>query len=149
MGEVKSWGSSIEGVVRLRQLVRRWRKAAPEGVPAGHLAVCVGRSSKRFVVRVVHLNHPIFRELLERAEIEYGFSARSGPLSLPCDEYFFEDALRCISKSSSSQPTKTKLSSSSCLTNRQDQRNLGLRCCRVAYGEDDDVSRFRRIAEKS
>ncbi|KAH0456996.1 hypothetical protein IEQ34_014903 [Dendrobium chrysotoxum] len=149
MGEENSWRSSIEGVVRFRQMVRRWRKAAPEDVPAGHVAVCVGRCSKRFVVRVVHLNHPIFRELLERAEMEYGFSAHAGPLSLPCDEYFFEDALRCISDSSSTQPTKTKLSSSSCLTNRQDQRNLGLRCCRVAYGEDDDLSRFRRIAEKS
>ncbi|WOK95338.1 hypothetical protein Cni_G04045 [Canna indica] len=107
--------SKIRHIVRLRQMLRRWRMRAaalslsrkgaaappPSDVPAGHVVVCVGSSSRRFVVRASHLNHPVFRQLLRQAEEEYGFSARPGPLSLPCDESLFEDALRLISNNSS------------------------------------------------
>ncbi|KAG6531899.1 indole-3-acetic acid-induced protein ARG7-like [Zingiber officinale] len=100
--------SKIQHIVRLRQMLRRWRLRASASsraadVPAGHVAVCVGSTSRRFVVRASHLNHPVFRRLLRQAEEEYGFSTgRSGPLSLPCDEALFEHALRLISSSSSS-----------------------------------------------
>ncbi|URD73368.1 Auxin responsive protein [Musa troglodytarum] len=94
--------SKIRHIVWLRQMLRRWRlrAAAVEAVPAGHVAVCVGNSSRRFVVRASHLNHPAFRELLRQAEEEFGFS-RPGPLSLPCDEALFQDVLHLISSSSS------------------------------------------------
>ncbi|MCH89711.1 auxin-induced protein 6B-like, partial [Trifolium medium] len=69
-------------------------------VPAGHVAVCVGANYTRFVVRATHLNHPIFQKLLVQAEEEYGFS-NYGPLTIPCDEDFFEEALRFISRSGS------------------------------------------------
>ncbi|THU61332.1 hypothetical protein C4D60_Mb07t22170 [Musa balbisiana] len=96
--------SKIRHIVRLRQTLRQWRRraAAPSDVPAGHVAVCVGSSSRRFVVRASHLNHPAFRDLLRQAEEEYGFASRPGPLSLPCDESLFEDLLHLISSSSSS-----------------------------------------------
>ncbi|KAJ8498713.1 hypothetical protein OPV22_009265 [Ensete ventricosum] len=109
--------SKIRHVVWLRHMLRRWRlraaavealrkgrggAGAASGVPAGHVAVCVGSSSRRFVVRASHLNHPAFRELLRQAEEEFGFSSRPGPLSLPCDEALFEDVLRLVSSSSSS-----------------------------------------------
>ncbi|XP_072967953.1 auxin-responsive protein SAUR50-like [Typha angustifolia] len=104
--------SKIHHIVRLRQILRRWRKRAgsaaaappPEDVPAGHVAVCVGSSSRRFVVRAAHLNHPAFRQLLRQAEEEYGFPSEPGPIALPCDESLFEQILRRISDASSSRP---------------------------------------------
>ncbi|CAM0902206.1 unnamed protein product [Alopecurus aequalis] len=102
--------SKIRNIVWLQQTLRRWRSraaarvASSDGsslVPAGHVAVCVGGSSRRFVVRAAHLNHPVFRELLRQAEEEYGFpSGNAGPIALPCcDEDFFEHVLRHLSSS--------------------------------------------------
>uniref|UniRef100_A0A7N2KSR7 SAUR family protein n=1 Tax=Quercus lobata TaxID=97700 RepID=A0A7N2KSR7_QUELO len=99
--------SKIRHIVRLRQMLRRWRNKArlsanriPSDVPAGHVAVCVGSSCRRFVVRATHLNHPIFKKLLVQAEEEYGFN-NQGPLAIPCDESLFEEVLRFISRSES------------------------------------------------
>jgi SAUR family protein len=96
----------IRRIVRIRQMVQRWRKKArisasrsPPDVPAGHVAVCVGASCKRFIVRATHLNHPIFKRLLVQAEEEYGF-ANQGPLAIPCDESVFEEVLRVVSSGS-------------------------------------------------
>ncbi|KAJ0964172.1 hypothetical protein J5N97_029294 [Dioscorea zingiberensis] len=101
--------SKIRHIVRLRQMLRRWRRhaAAPSGsmgkvppsdVPAGHVAVCVGSSHRRFVVRAAHLNHPVFRRLLAQAEEN---AAIPGPLTIPCDEFLFEEVLRHIASLSS------------------------------------------------
>ncbi|XP_047963908.1 auxin-responsive protein SAUR50-like [Salvia hispanica] len=91
--------SKIRHIVRIRQMLRRWRKKAamagrrpPCDVPAGHVAVSVGPTCKRFVIRATHLNHPILRKLLARAEEEFGFS-NTGPLAIPCDESHFEEIL--------------------------------------------------------
>ncbi|KAL4615969.1 hypothetical protein ACB092_07G165300 [Castanea dentata] len=114
--------NKIRHIVRIRQMVQRWRKKAriaaaralappsPTDVPAGHVAVCVGTSCKRFIVRATHLNHPIFKRLLVQAEEEYGFS-NQGPLTIPCDESFFEEVLRVVTRSNSS--TESSSSSSS------------------------------------
>ncbi|XP_052201635.1 auxin-induced protein 6B [Diospyros lotus] len=102
--------SKIRHIVRLRQMLRRWRKkaaaagarrAAPPDVPAGHVAVCVGSNCRRFVVRATYLNHPVFRKLLVLAEEEYGFANTAGPLAIPCDESLFEEILRFLSRSES------------------------------------------------
>ncbi|CAL5029502.1 unnamed protein product [Urochloa decumbens] len=101
---------TIPSLVWLRRTVRRWRsraaaaEAADAAVPAGHVAVCVegGGMSRRFVVRVAHLGHPAFRELLRQAEEEYGFPAAPGPIALPCDEDHFLDVLHRVSSSRSS-----------------------------------------------
>ncbi|XP_068640594.1 auxin-responsive protein SAUR50-like [Aristolochia californica] len=106
----------IRHIVRLRQMLRRWRSKAssatriaavgsvseriPSDVPAGYVAVCVGTSSRRFVVRATYLNYPVFRKLLNEAEEEYGFT-NSGPLSIPCDELLFEEILRFVSRADS------------------------------------------------
>ncbi|KAL4308438.1 hypothetical protein GQ457_01G009280 [Hibiscus cannabinus] len=97
----------IRHIVRLRQMLRRWRNKArmsagriPSDVPAGHVAVYVGTSCRRFVVRLTYLNHPVFKNLLIQAEEEYGFS-NQGPLSIPCDESVFEEVIRFISRSDS------------------------------------------------
>ncbi|KAL6844117.1 hypothetical protein ACP4OV_025790 [Aristida adscensionis] len=82
--------------------------AAAAVVPAGHVAVRVeggggdgSGGARRFVLRLAHLNHPAFRELLRQAEEEYGFPAASGPIALPCGEDRFLDALRRATSSSS------------------------------------------------
>ncbi|KAG6783708.1 hypothetical protein POTOM_009375 [Populus tomentosa] len=97
--------AKIRHIVRLRQMLRRWRNKArmsanriPSDVPAGHVAVCVGTGCRRFVVRATYLNHPIFKKLLVQAEEEFGFS-NQGPLTIPCDENLFEEMIRCISRS--------------------------------------------------
>ncbi|XP_043710759.1 auxin-induced protein 6B-like [Telopea speciosissima] len=102
----------IRHIVRLRQMLRRWRQKAasaalkstgrsiPSDVPAGHVAVCVGSSCRRFVVRATYLNHPVFKRLLVQTEEEYGF-INQGPLAIPCDEKLFEEILRFLSRSDS------------------------------------------------
>ncbi|XP_042059049.1 auxin-induced protein 6B-like [Salvia splendens] len=101
--------NKIRHIVRLRQMLRRWRKKAavaarpsPSDVPSGHVAVTVGPSRKRFVVRTAYLNHPVFKKLLVQAEEEYGF-ANSGPLAIPCEESLFEEILRYLARTSSAR----------------------------------------------
>ncbi|KAL6545962.1 hypothetical protein OROGR_009836 [Orobanche gracilis] len=95
--------NKIRHIVRIRQMLRSWRKKAtshrsPPDVPPGHVAICVGSSCRRFIVRATYLNHPIFRRLLSKAEEEYGFANRAGPLEIPCDESLFEEILRFVSR---------------------------------------------------
>ncbi|RLM64937.1 hypothetical protein C2845_PM16G22930 [Panicum miliaceum] len=131
--------SKIRYIVWLRQTLRRWRSraaaraavAAAGGeavVPAGHVAVCVGGASRRFVVRAAHLNHPVFRELLRQAEEEYGFpsGACAGPIALPCDEGLFEHVLRHVSS-----PSKA-----SRFVTLEDIKSGALSCCCVAAAGD-------------
>ena len=116
---------TIPSLVCLRRAVRRWRSRSRTSaaraassrsgknngdatVPAGHVAVCVGGTGggegstgpRRFVVRLAHLTHPAFLELLRQAEEEYGFPAASGPIALPCDEDHFLDVLHRVSSAS-------------------------------------------------
>ncbi|XP_066343100.1 auxin-responsive protein SAUR21-like [Miscanthus floridulus] len=97
---------TIPSLVWLRRTLRRWRSRASDdddaaAVPAGHVAVSVqGAAPRRFVVRVAHLSHPAFLELLRLAEEEYGFPAAPGPITLPCDEDRFLDVLHRVSSSS-------------------------------------------------
>ncbi|KAF3434610.1 hypothetical protein FNV43_RR21695 [Rhamnella rubrinervis] len=59
-------------------------------VPKGHIAVYVGEiQRKRFVLPISYLNHPSFRELLQRAEEEFGFNHPMGGLTIPCREDTF------------------------------------------------------------
>uniref|UniRef100_A0A5B6YMD4 Putative auxin-induced protein 6B n=1 Tax=Davidia involucrata TaxID=16924 RepID=A0A5B6YMD4_DAVIN len=105
--------SRIRHIVRLRQMLRRWRNKAalaarrrmPSDVPAGHVAVCVGTNCRRFVVRATYLNHPVFKKLLVQAEEEYGFTT-TGPLAIPCDESVFEEILRFLSRSESNNSAR-------------------------------------------
>ncbi|KAK3144240.1 hypothetical protein QOZ80_4AG0310460 [Eleusine coracana subsp. coracana] len=61
----------------------------PRDVPRGHTVVYVGEELRRYVVRVSCLDHPLFRELLDRARDEYDFAAADARLCLPCDEDIF------------------------------------------------------------
>ncbi|CAM0902219.1 unnamed protein product [Alopecurus aequalis] len=93
---------TIPSVAWLRRALRRWRArcSASAAVPAGHVAVCA--EGGRFMVRLAHLGHPAFLELLRQAEEEYGSPAgSSGPVVLPCDEHRLRDVLCRVSSSSS------------------------------------------------
>ncbi|KAL3000229.1 hypothetical protein AAZX31_09G202900 [Glycine max] len=96
-GSSSSSSSKIRRIVRVRQMLLRWRRKVAVDVPAGHVAVCVGPSRRRFIVRATHLNHPIFKMLLVKAEEEYGF-CNHGPLAIPCDESLFEHLLRVVAR---------------------------------------------------
>jgi SAUR family protein len=101
--------NTVQPLVWLRRAVRRWRsraaasvrpdkdKESTTAVPAAHVAVRV--EGGRFVVRLAHLSHPAFRELLRQAKEEYGFASTSGPLMLPCDVDRLRDVLRRVSQS--------------------------------------------------
>ncbi|CAL5378309.1 hypothetical protein ACSBR2_019548 [Camellia fascicularis] len=140
--------NKIRHIVRIRQMLRRWRKKAriaaggvPSDVPAGHVAICVGRECRRFVVRATYLNHPIFKRLLAQAEEEYGFT-NQGPLVLPCDESVFEEILRVVSRSESCNSAR--------FLNLEDFQ----RCCHVGHRSNLDIlgeSRplLRGFADKS
>lgn len=107
----------ISRIVRIRQMLKQWRRKtsitarnntmnnnngdAPSDVPAGHVAVCVGTSLRRYIVRATYLNHLIFKKLLVQTEEEYGFK-NMGPLIIPCDESLFEEILGVVSRSDSS-----------------------------------------------
>lgn len=147
--------NKIRHIVRIRQMLKRWRKKAaasssssrvaagcvPPDVPAGHVAICVGADCKRFVVRATYLNHPIFKRLLAQAEEEYGFT-NCGPLALPCDESVFEEILRVVSRSESGGSGR--------FLDLEDFQ----RCCRVDRrsnldGRGESGPLLRGIADKS
>ncbi|XWS62685.1 hypothetical protein CRYUN_Cryun06bG0032200 [Craigia yunnanensis] len=70
--------------------VRIGNALATPNVPKGHIAVYVGESNrKRFVIPISFLNHPLFQDLLNRAEEEYGFNHPMGGLTIPCSEEYF------------------------------------------------------------
>ncbi|KAH7518498.1 hypothetical protein FEM48_Zijuj09G0177700 [Ziziphus jujuba var. spinosa] len=59
-------------------------------VPKGHCAVYVGETQKkRFLIPISYLNHPLFQDLLNRAEEEFGFDHPTGGLTIPCSEAHF------------------------------------------------------------
>ncbi|RWR81898.1 LOW QUALITY PROTEIN: auxin-responsive protein SAUR71-like protein [Cinnamomum micranthum f. kanehirae] len=67
-------------------------------VPEGHLPVYVGEEMERFVVKAKLLNHPMFKELLNQSEREYGYQ-QQGVLRIPCRVSVFEQhLLRCLSR---------------------------------------------------
>lgn len=67
--------------------------------PTGCFSVYVGPEKERFIIRTTHLNHPLFRTLLDEAESAYGYAA-TGPLVLPCDVESFLDTLWEMEKES-------------------------------------------------
>ncbi|XP_073269775.1 auxin-responsive protein SAUR36-like [Primulina huaijiensis] len=64
----------------------------PVQVPKGHIAVYVGQQdgdSRRMLVPVVFINHPLFLDLLKESEREYGFD-HPGGITIPCRISEFE-----------------------------------------------------------
>lgn len=139
--------NKIRHIVRIRQMLRQWRKKAaaatrpalalgagggvPPDVPAGHLAVYVGKSRRRFVVRASYLNYPEFRKLLSEAEEEFGYD-HAGPIAIPCDELLFEEILRVIAGDENGK----KASSCKRPCSRSPGDELQRRCCDAKFWAD-------------
>lgn len=89
------------GIIRLPSLIQnvkhilRVKSRSTHEVPKGHVAVYVGEQTgkKRYVVPVSYLNHPSFKDLLKRAEDEFGFNHPMGGLTIPCKEETFLDLI--------------------------------------------------------
>ncbi|CAL5212554.1 unnamed protein product [Lathyrus oleraceus] len=75
-----------------RSIMRRTSFSRTQGstkgseVPKGYLAVYVGDKMSRFVIPVSYLNQPLFQELLNKAEQEFGYDHPMGGLTIPCGE---------------------------------------------------------------
>ncbi|XP_058759098.1 auxin-responsive protein SAUR68-like [Vicia villosa] len=77
---------------RITSIIRRASFSATQGstkgleVPKGYVAVYVGDKMRRFVIPVSYLNQPLFQELLNQAEEEFGYDHPMGGLTIPCSE---------------------------------------------------------------
>ncbi|KAL5199683.1 hypothetical protein ABZP36_020886 [Zizania latifolia] len=106
--------NKIRDIVRLQQLLKKWKKLAVApgkssngggggksgsgsggSVPKGSFAVYVGDEMRRFVIPTEYLGHWAFEELLREAEEEFGFR-HEGALRIPCDVQVFEGILRLV-----------------------------------------------------
>ncbi|XP_047947410.1 auxin-responsive protein SAUR50-like [Salvia hispanica] len=102
----------ITQIVRLRQVVQRWKtkslsRRSPSSsssdsdespkcrTPSGSLAVYIGPERCRFVIPTRFLNFPVFVALLDQAEEEFGFQTAGG-LVLLCEPAFFSQILRLL-----------------------------------------------------
>lgn len=75
------------------------RRVAPEGC----LSVCVGAEKEKFLIKMEYVNHPLFKMLLDEAEMEYGY-ANEGPLELPCEVDLFHSLLWEIEQDEIARP---------------------------------------------
>lgn len=66
--------------------------SAPADVPAGCLAVYVGKDRRRFVIPASYLTNSVFRALLAKSEEEFGFCCDGG-LRIACTPDVFEHLL--------------------------------------------------------
>lgn len=87
----KSWPRSLTDSVDVeapalaadkKNIGKKWKRVGP--LPEGCFSIYVGPQKQRFVIKTEYVNHPLFRDLLEEAESEYGYSS-DGPLLLPCE----------------------------------------------------------------
>ncbi|KAI3811505.1 hypothetical protein L1987_21229 [Smallanthus sonchifolius] len=110
-------GNKISQIVRLKQVMQRWRRRCittdsftsdseseidyslhRHRIPsAGSLAVYVGSERRRFVIPTRFLNLPVFVSLLNKAEEEFGFQTTGG-LIIPCDVSFFKRLLKVLAR---------------------------------------------------
>jgi hypothetical protein len=67
----------------------------PADVPEGFLAVYVGRERERFVISASYLRHQLFKVLLEKSAVEYGFE-HTGGLPIACEVTHFKHLLWTI-----------------------------------------------------
>ncbi|KAL6005705.1 hypothetical protein ACLOJK_006276 [Asimina triloba] len=82
------------------QLHQGKRDVAVRGIPKGCLAVLVGQGlepKQRFVVPVGYFSHPLFLQLLQVAEDEFGFEQK-GNIIIPCHVADFQHLLGVIGR---------------------------------------------------
>ncbi|KAK1359577.1 auxin-responsive protein SAUR71-like [Heracleum sosnowskyi] len=87
-----SRGKSLATHTRLPTSTKEKSKPKLKVAPQGCFWVYVGAEKQRFVIKTTYANHPLFKMLLEDAEMEYGFIS-DGPILLPCDVNLFYKVL--------------------------------------------------------
>ncbi|KAJ8563341.1 hypothetical protein K7X08_031793 [Anisodus acutangulus] len=80
LSKSKSWDSSSKA------------KSTVVLAPQGCFYVYVGPEKEKFTIKAKYANHPLFKMLLEDAEMEYGYDIQ-GPILLPCDVNLFYKVL--------------------------------------------------------
>uniref|UniRef100_A0A3Q7FEG0 Uncharacterized protein n=1 Tax=Solanum lycopersicum TaxID=4081 RepID=A0A3Q7FEG0_SOLLC len=60
--------------------------------------VCREKQKMRYVIPVSFLSQPLFQELLNQAEEEFGFNHPMGGVTIPCSEDMFIDLTSCLRK---------------------------------------------------
>ncbi|XP_058080642.1 auxin-responsive protein SAUR64-like [Magnolia sinica] len=75
----------------------------------GHFVVYTA-DGRRFVVPLVYLNSPIFKELLKMSEDMFGLPC-NGPITFPCDAVFIDYIISMIQRSMSKDVEKALLAS--------------------------------------
>ncbi|XP_015865834.3 auxin-responsive protein SAUR71 [Ziziphus jujuba] len=91
-GGSSSSSSSLMNLLRRCRTTPSERKQKRKVAPRGCFSVYVGELKQRFVVKAELANHPLFKMLLEDAEMEYGFNSE-GPILLDCDVDLFYKVL--------------------------------------------------------
>ncbi|XP_008367340.1 auxin-induced protein 15A-like [Malus sylvestris] len=98
-------GIKLMGIAHAKQKLQRTLSArygsaadnTSTEVPKGHFAVYVGEDEKkRFVIPISYLNHPLFQDLLNKAEEEFGYDHPTGGLTIPCSEDYFVSLSSCL-----------------------------------------------------
>ncbi|KAL4389548.1 hypothetical protein AHAS_Ahas03G0056100 [Arachis hypogaea] len=78
-----AWLAENDDVLRITGIRRATKN---NDVPKGYLAVYVGDKMKRILIPISYLNQPLFQELLNQAEEEFGYDHPNGGLTIPCGE---------------------------------------------------------------
>ncbi|KAK4764618.1 hypothetical protein SAY86_025708 [Trapa natans] len=93
----------LSGVTHAKKALRRslspGREETSPRTPKGHLVVYVGEEEKRrYIMPISYLNWPLFQDLLNRVEEEYGYEHPMGGLTIPCSEDAFIDLISRLSE---------------------------------------------------
>ncbi|ONH90877.1 hypothetical protein PRUPE_8G079900 [Prunus persica] len=72
-------GFWIPGIVNAKKSLNHSASSKTLEIPKGHFAAYVGKNQKkRFVIPVSYLNEPLFLDLLNQAEEEFGYDHPMG-----------------------------------------------------------------------
>jgi len=83
-------GFRIASIIKRASFSKTQGSSKGSEVPKGYLAVYVGDRMRRFVIPVSYLNQPLFQELLNQTEEEFGYDHPMGSgLTIPCSEDSF------------------------------------------------------------
>ncbi|KAL8139198.1 hypothetical protein V2J09_005199 [Rumex salicifolius] len=89
---INNESSSLLVTVKPDQQQQQQQGRIKDAVPKGFLPVYVGSGLRRVVIPTAYLSTPEFREVMERAEEEFGFQ-QNGGLQLPCTDQEFDDLI--------------------------------------------------------
>ncbi|XP_034229438.1 indole-3-acetic acid-induced protein ARG7-like [Prunus dulcis] len=92
-------GFWIPGIVNAKKSLNHSASSKTLEIPKGHFEVYVGKNQKkRFVIPVSYLNEPLFLDLLNQAEEEFGYGHPMGCITIPCSEDSFVHLTSCLSE---------------------------------------------------